>query len=413
MLLYNFGIFLYWCCIHIASLFNEKAKKWVSGRKNSFRNMEKILQEKNINDNIIWFHCASLGEFEQGRPVIEALKKSKPDMKIVLTFFSPSGYDIRKNYEFADAVFYLPIDLKNNAKQFIKLIKPKAVVFVKYEFWLNYLAELKKQNIPTYLISAVFRPEQHFFKWYGQLFFNSLLAYTKLFLQDKNSFQLLKDNGLNNIEIAGDTRFDRVFEIAQTKKELPIIERFCNGNKIIIAGSTWPKDEELIIQSYKKLKEKYLDLKLIIVPHEINKTAISNLEKLIKNNYTLYTNPINIDKADILLIDTIGILSQTYRYAIGAYIGGGFNDGIHNILEALVYNIPTAFGTNHLKFIEAAETLQLNISKEITHEKDLYIFFDEIISNEKQQQKLSEEIKNYMQNKGGATKKIVAELISI
>ena len=413
MLFYNFIIFLYWCTIHVVSLFDPKAKKWVLGRKNSFQSIEKTLQNKNINGDVVWFHCASLGEFEQGRPVIESLKTTNPNIKIVLTFFSPSGYEIRKNYEFADAVFYLPIDFKSNAKQFIKLLKPKVVVFVKYEFWLNYLNELKKQNIPTYLISAVFRPNQHFFKWYGSIFFDVLKGYKKIFLQDKNSFQLLEEKGLVNIEIAGDTRFDRVIEISQTKKELPIIEIFCTNHKIIIAGSTWPKDEELIIQSYKKLKEKYINLKLIIAPHEINKTSISNLEKIIENNYTLYTNPIHIEQADILIIDTIGLLSQIYRYGLAAFIGGGFNDGIHNILEALVYNIPAAFGTNHHKFIEAAETLRLNISKEITNENDLYLFFDEIISNESLQRKLHLEIKNYIENKAGATKKIVSELSTL
>ena len=414
MLFYNLVIFLYWCGVHIASLFNEKARKWVSGRKNIFSTIKKTLQEKNIKSNVIWFHCASLGEFEQGRPVIEALKKSNPTVKTVLTFFSPSGYEIRKDYEYADAVFYLPLDFKSNAKQFIKLINPKAVAFIKYEFWLNYLAELKKQNIPTYLISAVFRPEQHFFKWYGYLFFNALSTYKKIFLQDKNSFQLLKEKGFNHIEIVGDTRFDRVFEISKTKTDLSIIDGFCGKHKILIAGSTWSKDEEFIIAVYKKLKEKHTDLKLMIAPHEVNKSSVARIENLIgENKYSLYTNPKNIETSDILLIDTIGILSQLYRYGTAAYIGGGFNDGIHNISEALVYNIPVVFGTNHHKFIEASETLQLGLSKEIKNEGDLFLFLDKIIADENYRKQLSEEIKKYMQGKSGATTKILSELNSI
>lgn len=414
MLFYNFVIFLYWFGLHIASLFNSKANKWVSGRKNSLKNIERTLVEKNIQNNVIWFHCASLGEFEQGRPVIESYKKTNPDTKIVLTFFSPSGYEIRKNYEFAEAVFYLPIDFKSNAVQFIKLINPKAVVFIKYEFWLNYLAELKKQKIPTYLISAVFRPNQHFFKWYGSIFFKALKSYKKIFLQDKNSYLLLKENGLNNMEIAGDTRYDRVFEISQTKTQLPLIDSFCDNYKILVAGSTWPKDEEIVVEAFKKLREKHSDLKLMIAPHEVNQSSVARIEKLISDKkYSLYTDPSNIKNADVLIIDTIGILSQLYRYGTAAYIGGGFNDGIHNILEAMVYNIPAAFGDNHDKFIEASETLRLNISKEVINQDDLFLFFDKVISDENYADKLKKEISAYMRDKSGATKKIVAELNAI
>jgi 3-deoxy-D-manno-octulosonic-acid transferase len=414
MLFYNFIIFLYWCIIHLVSLFNDKARKWVSGRKNIFSAIEKTVREKKIIGDIIWFHCASLGEFEQGRPVIEGFKKSNPTVKIVLTFFSPSGYEIRKDYAFADAVFYLPLDFKSNAKQFIKLINPKAAVFIKYEFWLNYIAELNAKNIPIYLISAVFRPNQHFFKWYGSIFFNALKSYKKVFLQDKNSFQLLKEKGLSNIEIAGDTRFDRVFEIAQTKTALPVVDGFCNNHTVLIAGSTWPKDEQIVIETFKKLKEKHPHLKLIIASHEVNKHATSRIENLMGNTkYSLYTNPTNIESADILLIDTIGILSQLYRYGTASYIGGGFNDGIHNILEALVYNIPVAFGTNHHKFVEASEALQLNMAKEINSSDELFVFLNKVIADENYRHQLSLEIKNYMQNKAGATNKILLELNAI
>jgi 3-deoxy-D-manno-octulosonic-acid transferase len=413
MLFYNLSIFLYWCSIYIASLFNEKARKWISGRKNSFQIIENILKTKSIHQPI-WFHCASLGEFEQGRPVIEALKKSSLNIQIVLTFFSPSGYEIRKDYEYADAVFYLPLDFKSHTKKFITLIQPKAAVFVKYEFWLNYLNELKRQNIPTYLISAVFRPEQHFFKWYGQLFFTVLKSYKKIFLQDESSFQLLKEKGLNNIEIAGDTRFDRVFEIVQTNIALPLIDTFCANHKILVAGSTWPKDEEIILETFKRLKEKHADLKLLIAPHEVNKQAVARIAKLTANfKCATYTSGKNVEFAEILIIDTIGILSQLYRYGTAAYIGGGFNDGIHNTLEALVYKIPVAFGPNHHKFVEATETLKLNISKETDTTDNLFLFFDKVISDENYSLTLNKEIKSYMQSKSGATTKILAELNTI
>ena len=415
MLFYNFVIFLYWCSIQVSSLFHKKARKWISGRKNSFHIIEQVVNEKHIKNNAIWFHCASLGEFEQGRPLIESLKISNPKVKIVLTFFSPSGYEIRKNYEYADAIFYLPIDFKSNAKRFIKTVSPKAAVFVKYEFWLNYLAQLKKQKIPTYLVSAVFRTDQHFFKWYGRLFFNSLTTYRKLFLQDEGSFKLLTEKGLTNIEVAGDTRFDRVFEIAGAKVSLPLINNFCNNHKTLVAGSTWPKDEEIVLEAYKRLKEKYVDLKLIIAPHEVSTQAITRIEKLADTcrcaAYT--TNGEKITEVDILIIDTIGILSQLYRYAIVSYIGGGFNDGIHNILEALVYNIPVAFGSNHHKFIEASETLKINITKEIHTASDLIGYIDKVLSDENYRVNLNQEIKKYMKNKSGATKKIISELNTI
>lgn len=413
MLFYNFTLFIYWLVIHVASLFNDKAKKWVAGRKDIFTYIKKTLQDKHINGNIIWVHCASLGEFEQGRPAIETIKKNNPQQKIVLTFFSPSGYEIRKDYKFADAVFYLPLDIKSNVNEFLAIIKPIKAIFIKYEFWLNYLNELKHKNIPTYLISATFRPNQHFFKWYGLIFFNALKNYTKIFLQDENSYQLLNQQGLTNIEIAGDTRFDRVLEISQIKNELPIIKKFCSSNKIIVAGSTWPKDEEFVIAAFKKLKSKYPNIKLIIAPHEVNETSVSAIEKLVGTNYSLYTNPKHLDRADVLIIDTIGMLSQIYRYGNATYIGGGFNDGIHNILEALAYNIPTAFGTNYKKFVEANETLELHISKVIYNENDLFIFFEKIISNKDYSEQLSSQIKKYMGSKTGATKKIVAELLSI
>ncbi|MBS1647989.1 MAG: 3-deoxy-D-manno-octulosonic acid transferase [Bacteroidetes bacterium] len=373
--------------------------------------MQKTIQEKNISGCVVWFHCASLGEFEQGRPVIEQLKKENPEKKIVLTFFSPSGYEIRKDYEWADAVFYLPLDTKKNAKKFITLVKPQQVVFVKYEFWLHYLKELKKQQIATYLISAVFREQQHFFKWYGRIFFTSLTWYQTIFVQDENSFKLLKEKGLKNVQIAGDTRFDRVFEIAQQKKELPIIEAFCAHSKVLIAGSTWKKDEELLLSAFKRIQEKYPNVKLIIAPHEIHASAIMQLKNEVEVSCALYTQTQQAASSSVLIIDTIGILSHIYRYGAAAYIGGGFTNGIHNILEALVYEVPVAFGPHHKKFIEAQESLQIGIATEIASEEELYSFFDTLLScKEEATVETSKKIKTYIQNKLGATRKISTAL---
>jgi 3-deoxy-D-manno-octulosonic-acid transferase len=413
MWVYNLVVFFYWGFIQIASLFHPKAKLWVRGRKNIFSKIETALKEKKIDQSskIIWFHCASLGEFEQGRPVIEKLKQENKDVKIVLTFFSPSGYEIRKDYELADAVFYLPIDFPSNVKKFIAAVKPSSVVFVKYEFWLNYLAELKKQNIPTYLISAVFRKNQHFFKAYGKIFLNSLHTYKKIFVQDENSCSLLKDHGIKDVEVAGDTRFDRVMQIPKNKTSLPLIDRFCGNATVLIAGSTWPKDEELVLDAFIKLKEKNPVLKLLLVPHEVDDDSINSTEKLIlQKNATLffarYSTKQNFERHDILIIDSVGILSQLYRYAAAVYVGGGFNDGIHSILEVMAYGVPVSFGPNNLKFVEAQEAKKLEIGKTIHNEAELLAFFSEMISSAGKAKILSGKINDYMLSKTGATEKI-------
>ena len=411
MLFYNLVILLYWCAIHIASLFNEKARKWVLGRKHIFREIEKTMAAKKINRRVYWFHCASLGEFEQGRPVLEQLKKSSPEIKIVLTFFSPSGFEVRKDYTYADAVFYLPLDFKHHARKFITLLNPEVAVFIKYEFWLNYLHQLNEKGIPTYLVSAVFRPSQHFFKGYGSLFFKSLRTYKTIFVQDAASFALLKEKGLSNVVISGDTRFDRVQEIAQNRTAFTLVSDFCATHKILIAGSSWPKDEIILAETFSKLKQKHPDLKLIIAPHEIHPDSIEGLEKTFqKIPHTRYTRPLDLAKADVLIIDTIGMLSGIYRYGMAAYLGGGFNDGIHNILEALVYQIPVAFGPNHQKFIEASESISLHITREISNSDELFVFFDQLLSDESYCLSLNHAIKKYMDSKTGATQKVVLEL---
>ncbi|HXB41360.1 MAG TPA: glycosyltransferase N-terminal domain-containing protein, partial [Bacteroidia bacterium] len=397
--------------IRFASLFNHKAKLWVKGRKNIFEKIESTLKEKiKPGDKVIWFHCASLGEFEQGRPVLEKLKRQ--NVKVVLTFFSPSGYEIRKNYEHADAVFYLPVDFNSNAKKFIELVKPNTAVFVKYEFWLNYLAELEQKKIPAYLISGVFRHSQHFFKWYGKNFFKALKGFKTLFVQDENSLNLLKKHGFTNGELAGDTRFDRVMQIIENKKSFPEIEKFCGSSPVIITGSSWPKDEEMILEVSKKLKKQFADLKLIIVPHEIDEASLSNTLNLVKNSGLAYAkfSEENYLGKDILVVDTVGMLSQLYQYATLAYIGGGFNNGIHNILEVMAYGIPVSFGPNYHKFVEAHEAEKLEIGKPVHNEAELFAFCSELLSNEEKRKNISVKIKAYMQSKVGATEKICKSL---
>lgn len=404
---YKVGIFFYYSFIRFASLFNHKAKLWVRGRKDIFSRMEKALKERiRPGDKVLWFHCASLGEFEQGRPVIEKLKAQ--GNKIVLTFFSPSGYENRKNYEHADAVFYLPFDFAGNAERFVSIVKPAAALFVKYEFWLNYLAELDKRRISTYLVSGVFRPKQHFFKWYGKSFFKALKSFKTLFVQDENSLSLLKQHGFTNAVLAGDTRFDRVMEIVDHKRQFPEIEKFCGNAKVIIAGSSWPKDEELLLENFKQLKVQHPALKLILVPHEIDKNSLSGTSNRVKNSgfsYGAYTSSGFFDK-DILIIDTIGMLSQIYQYATVAYVGGGFDNGIHNILEVMAHGVPVAFGPNYHKFVEAHEAEKGQLGKPVHNLPELSAYFSEMLSNEEKRKATSSRITTYMLEKTGATEKV-------
>lgn len=350
-LLYNLGIFFYGFGIRIASLFNIKAKIWLKGRKNIFN----IISDK-IKDEIrpkIWIHCSSLGEFEQGRPIIEFIHSQITEYCIVLTFFSPSGFEIRKNYQDADYIFYLPLDTSSNAKKFVKYINPRIAIFVKYEFWINYLMELKKQNVYLVLMSAVFRPNQLFFKSYGTFYKRAIFAFNKIFVQDEESVELLKNIGYMTGEKSGDTRFDRVSHLAKNTQQFPLIKKFIDNKKTVIAGSTWSKDEELL-SSYFNKDEK--QIKLIIAPHEIHKKHIEQIILRFNNSIILYSElneDIDLSKYKILIIDTIGILGSIYQYGSIAYIGGGFGKGIHNILEAATYGLPVIFGPNYHKFYEA------------------------------------------------------------
>jgi 3-deoxy-D-manno-octulosonic-acid transferase len=398
--IYNIGIAMYYLLLRLASLFNNKAKFFVDGRKNIW---ELIKTKINPNDHPIWFHFASLGEFEQGRPVLEKLKNENPLQKIVVTFFSPSGYEIRKNYALAD-VFYLPLDTATNAKKFIELVNPKLAIFTKYEFWFHYFTVLNQKKIPLYLISGIFRPKQLFFKWYGGFYKNMLKCITHFFVQNVESVALLKSIGFDNISLAGDTRFDRVYENAQNPKRLELIETFCSNNKVFIAGSTWPEDEKLLIS----LTEKYPDWKFIIAPHEIGDSHIKEIENLFPKaiKFSVLSSQLKQNSPQILIIDNIGMLSSLYQYAKVAYIGGGFGVGIHNTLEAAAFGLPVIFGPKYDKFQEAKDLIGIEAAKSIANSDELLNAFENFKANTK----ASAEAKKYVEQQKGATEMIMKVL---
>ena len=398
--LYNIGIAAYGMLLRIVSLFNNKAKQFVSGRENIF---EQLREKVDPNEKPIWFHFASLGEFEQGRPVLEKLKVLHPDQQIVITFFSPSGYEIRKNYELAK-VFYLPLDSVANAEKFISLVNPRIAIFTKYEFWYHYFNVLHKQKIPLYMISGIFRPGQLFFKWYGGLYRKILKSVSHFFVQNQQSMVLLTDIGITNVSLSGDTRFDRVYENARDPKQLPAIVAFCGNSKVLIAGSTWPADEELI----PPLVKKYDDWKFIIAPHEVDEAHIQKIERLFPTESIRYSKL--SEKAEtetklprVLIIDSIGILSSLYQYGDIAYIGGGFGVGIHNTLEAAAFGLPIIFGPNYDKFQEAKDLIIIGSARSISNKDSLMNAFDFYIDNKK----AGDAAKNYVEKKKGATDLII------
>lgn len=354
-LLYNIAMLIYQSFIWLASKFNNnKATLFLSGRENVFA----LLEQKRLpGEHYVWFHAASLGEFEQGRPIMESLKNSHPEYKILLTFFSPSGYEVRKDYQGADIICYLPMDMSWNVKRFLDIVQPDCAIFIKYEFWMNYLLELKKRQIKTYIVSAIFRESQLFFKWYGGYYRNLLKSFNHLFVQNDESVRLLHSIGFDNVTKVGDTRFDRVADIASNAKELPIVQLFKSDKKVLVAGSSWPNDEEILLSYFNQNK----DIKLIIAPHEIHEEHLQSIISKLKRPYLRYSQATteNISEADCLIIDCFGLLSSIYRYGEIAYIGGGFGVGIHNILEAAVYGIPVIFGPNYKKFQEAVDLIEL------------------------------------------------------
>ncbi len=428
--MYNLIIYLYLLGVAIASRFNEKVWKMWRGERDAFG----VLREKvEPGARYVWFHAASLGEFEQGRPLMEQLRRERPDLKILLTFFSPSGYEVRKNYDGADIICYLPLDTIRNARKFLRLIRPEMAFFIKYEFWYNYLHILKHRGVPVYSVSSIFRDGQVFFRWYGRQYGRVLKCFTHFYVQNEKSRELLASIGLNNVTITGDTRFDRVLQIKEQAKVLPVVERFLSSHpsqskgicdsqaKVFVAGSSWPPDEEIFIRYFKEHPE----WKLIIAPHVIGEDHLQQIEKLINvKRYSSLSSPTpaggagggaplgGVSVGGALIIDCFGLLSSIYRYATVTYVGGGFGVGIHNTVEAAVWGVPVIFGPNNEKFQEAQELKACGGGFEIKSYEDFARFMDRFDSDPQFTAAAGHAAGQYVQQKAGATQKILADTIA-
>jgi len=411
--LYNIFLALYSSGVRIASLWNPKAAKWVKGRKDIFSRID--AQRLTNNGQLVWMHCASLGEFEQGRPLLEELKIKEPDCKIVLSFFSPSGYEVMKDYKGADHIFYLPMDSPANAKRFIDAISPSLVLWVKYEYWFYYLNELKQRNIPTLLVSGIFRKNQPFFKWYGGIWKKMLGAFTHFFVQNAASKELLAAIGFNeNVTINGDTRFDRVLEIADKFKPVPMITEFCGSSKVIVAGSTWEEDEIELLHFVKVHPE----IKFIIAPHEIDEENLKDVKREFPNS-VFYSELIKTtgdrpgaesggQTTNVLIIDNIGMLSSLYKYATITYVGGGFgDDGVHNVLEAAVYGKPVIFGPVYERYDEAIGLVDEEGAISVGGLIKLEEVLNRLLNDEKERERRGEAAGKYVYSNGGASGKII------
>jgi 3-deoxy-D-manno-octulosonic-acid transferase len=399
-MLYNFGIRIYGIGIHIAALFNEKARKWVKGRKKYWSSLPDV-----SNENVAWFHCASLGEFEQGRPVIENWKNEFPKDFILVTFFSPSGYEIKKNDKIADFISYLPLDTPRNARKFIDHFKPKSAFFVKYEFWLNFIRKAKQSGSKLYGVSVLFRSNQRFFKWYGEPFRNALRSFDYLFLQREESQALLERYEINNTVITGDTRYDRVADRLESNTKNKYFEQWRFSNEpVLVIGSSWPDDEDLIIPL---INDNTISSKVILAPHEVNDKHINEIEALLSVPYEKYTNlsddKMPNDDTQVIILDCIGVLAEAYKYGSIAYVGGGFGTGLHNILEPAVFGLPVIFGPEFNKFPEAFDFIAAGIGNSVIDEvefKEAYIEFSTL-------EDVQGLTKNFIKSRIGATKVIM------
>lgn len=418
-MIYNIVIYFVLWGIAIASLFNEKVRKMWRGEREAF----KILKQKvDPNAKYIWFHAASLGEFEQGRPLMERIRKDYPQYKILLTFYSPSGYEVRKNYEGADIICYMPVDTRLNAIRFLRLVRPVMAFFIKYEFWSNFLHILKHRNIPTYSVSSIFREDQVFFKWYGRSYAGVLKCFTRFFVQNEESKRLLEGVGITAVDVVGDTRFDRVLQIKEAAKQLPICEAFRTGVassqsadvphhdfKVFVAGSSWPPDENIFIPFFNEHK----DWRLLIAPHVIAEEHLKLILSLIKGKkvvrYT-QTTPEEAAEADVLIIDCFGLLSSMYNYGDVAYIGGGFGVGIHNTLEAAVWNMPVIFGPNNKKFQEAQGLLKSDGGFEINTYEDFSGLMSSLMNDETFLKQAGDKAGAFVAHLAGATDKVLASV---
>ena len=408
--MYQIVIYLYLCGVAIASLFSEKVRKMWRGEREAIR----ILKERvDPQAQYVWFHAASLGEFEQGRPLMERLRRDLPEYKILLTFFSPSGYEVRKNYEGADIVCYLPLDTIRNARRFLRAVRPVMAFFIKYEFWYNYLHILKHRQVPVYSVSSIFRPEQVFFRWYGRQYSRVLKCFTRFFVQNEQSRELLAKLGITDVDVVGDTRFDRVLQIRDAAKQLPLVESFTSGAPhVFVAGSSWPPDEEIFIRYFRDHPE----WKLIIAPHVIGEDHLQQIEKLLEGrNVVRYTEAHDapteaLEGASALIIDCFGLLSSIYRYGQVAYVGGGFGVGIHNVPEAAVWGMPVFFGPNNERFQEAQELKHNGGGIEISSYDDFACQMDRFAADASLITTLGNAAGSYVTDRAGATGKIFQRL---
>lgn len=400
--MYQVAIYLYLCGVALASIFSKKVRKMWKGERHTLD----ILKSKvNPNHQYIWFHAASLGEFEQGRPLMERIRADYPEYKILLTFFSPSGYEVRKNYEHADIVCYLPVDTIRNARRFLRTVRPCMAFFIKYEFWYNYLHILKHRNVPVYSVSSIFRESQIFFHWYGMGYGRVLKCFTHFFVQNHQSVELLNRLGIRKVDVVGDTRFDRVLQIKELAKQLPIVEAFKDGRKVFVAGSSWEPDEDIFIP----FMSEHRDWKLIIAPHVIAESHLRAIEQKLQLRTVRYTQttPEEARDAQCLIIDCFGLLSSVYHYGEVAYVGGGFGAGIHNVLEAAVWGIPVIFGPNNQRFQEAQQLKRVHAGIEITDRSSFASVMSRFMTHADVLQQCGQAAETFVVERAGATGKIL------
>ncbi len=407
LLLYRFGVTAYDWAIRISGMWNPKAKKWVDGRKNLLNHVESLLDPDEAK---IWMHCPSLGEFEQGRSLLEEWRLEHPQLKIILTFFSPSGFEAQKNYPGVDHVFYLPIDSSRNARRLVRAINPALAVFIKYDFWLHYLQELKRKKTTTILVSGIFRPNQHFFSAFNQIGRRMLNCFDHFFVQDEQSVELLKKAGYENVSKSGDTRFDRVKTLAEQAEPLNTIGNFSNGHFTVVAGSTWPEDEKFLIPL---INNPMYPVKWIIAPHEISESHLRQIEGEIVKPVVRYSDAISSGinpSQDVLIIDNIGLLSRIYQYADMAYVGGGFGKSIHNLLEAATWGAPVVFGPRHEKFAEASGLIRAGGAKSLREGPELEKIFEDWYRDSKKLKNASDAARDYVYANAGATNIVLSWL---
>lgn len=403
--MYTIAIYLYALAVRLASLTNRKARLMIKGHRKTWRTLRDHAKER---QHYVWFHAASLGEFEQGRPLMERLRREHPEKRILLTFFSPSGYEVRKDYAGADLVCYLPFDTPLNARRFVRLVQPEKAFFIKYEFWHHYIDELHRAGVPVYSVSSIFRNDQIFFRPYGRGYARMLHHFNHFFVQNEASRRLLNSLGVTQVSVTGDTRFDRVIDIRNQAKSLPLAAALTGDSRTIVAGSTWPPDEEILIPYFNSHPE----LKLIIAPHEVNEERLRSIEQRLKRPALRYSQatPESSAQADCLIIDGYGLLSSLYRYATLAYVGGGFGVGIHNVPEAAVYGVPVFFGPNNQRFREARDLINEGGSFEVTSADDFQAQADRLLADERALAKSGQAAGDYIRRNSGATEAIFREV---